>query len=149
MGAPFDLRDGSAMGGHAKLLLLHSTAMPALEPSGGDPTPAALEAVIEFRSVAYRYYPTSAQLLENLCLTVHRGETLMLLGRSGSGKTTCLKLINRLLTPSTGAVWVEGRPTSEWDVIRLRRGIGYAIQDVGLFPHFTVGQNVALVPRLE
>ena len=73
----------------------------------------------------------------------------MLLGRSGSGKTTCLKLINRLLTPSEGAVWVEGRPTSEWDVIRLRRGIGYAIQDVGLFPHYTVGQNVALVPRLE
>src|SRR5271167_3779469 len=122
--------------------------MPALEPSG-DPNGTTVAIAIEFRSVAYRYSPTSARLLENLCLTVHRGETLMLLGRSGSGKTTCLKLINRLLTPLTGAVLVEGRPTSAWDVIRLRRGIGYAIQDVGLFPHYTVGQNVALVPLLE
>ena len=73
----------------------------------------------------------------------------MLLGRSGSGKTTCLKLINRLLTASSGSVSIEGRPSDEWDVIRLRRGMGYAIQDAGLFPHYTVGQNVALIPRLE
>ncbi len=73
----------------------------------------------------------------------------MLLGRSGSGKTTCLKLINRLLMPSSGEVWVEGRSTGEWDAIQLRRGIGYSIQDVGLFPHYSVWENVALVPRLE
>src|SRR5271166_498989 len=84
-----------------------------------------------------------------LDLVVHRGKTLMLLGRSGSGKTTCLKLINRLLVPSAGEVLVENKPSHEWDPIRLRRGIGYAIQDVGLFPHYTVWENVALVPKLE
>lgn len=73
----------------------------------------------------------------------------MLLGRSGSGKTTILKLVNRLLTESSGAVLVEGRRTADWDVIRLRRHIGYAIQDVGLFPHYTVAQNIAIIPKLE
>jgi osmoprotectant transport system ATP-binding protein len=73
----------------------------------------------------------------------------MLLGPSGSGKTTTLKLINALLTASSGTVSVEGRPTGDWDLIQLRRHIGYAIQDVGLFPHYTVKKNVALVPRLE
>jgi osmoprotectant transport system ATP-binding protein len=73
----------------------------------------------------------------------------MLLGRSGSGKTTTLKLINRLLTPSEGTVYVDGTPNSEWDVIKLRRNIGYAIQDVGLFPHYNAVQNVGLIPKLE
>jgi osmoprotectant transport system ATP-binding protein len=103
---------------------------------------------IEFRGVEYRASPTNV-LISELNLTVSRGETLMLLGRSGSGKTTCLKLINRLLVPSAGEVRVEDKPTQEWDPIRLRRGIGYAIQDVGLFPHYTVWDNVALVPKLE
>ena len=103
---------------------------------------------IEFRAVEYRV--TSGKvLLSGLDLVVHRGKTLMLLGRSGSGKTTCLKLINRLLVPSAGEVLVENKPSHEWDPIRLRRGIGYAIQDVGLFPHYTVWENVALVPKLE
>ena len=122
--------------------------MPAPEPNGHR-TASTNEDVIEFRGVTFQFSLGSALLLKDLSLTVHRGETLMLLGRSGSGKTTCLKLINRLLTPSSGEVWVEGKPTSDWDVIRLRRGIGYAIQDVGLFPHYTVRQTVALVPRLE
>ena len=78
-----------------------------------------------------------------------RGETLVLLGRSGAGKTTALKLINRLLEPSAGKVCVEGRSTLDWDPIALRRRIGYVIQESGLFPHYTVGQNVSLVPRLE
>src|SRR5207244_11013673 len=82
-------------------------------------------------------------------LDVRRGETLVLLGRSGSGKTTTLKLINRLLTPSAGEVRVEGRTTREWDVIRLRRMVGYVIQDIGLFPHFTVARNIGLVPQIE
>jgi osmoprotectant transport system ATP-binding protein len=88
-------------------------------------------------------------LISDLNLSIRRGETLMLLGRSGSGKTTTLKLINRLLSQSEGKVLVDGRSTAEWDVIQLRRHIGYAIQEAGLFPHYTVEQNVALVPRLE
>jgi osmoprotectant transport system ATP-binding protein len=80
---------------------------------------------------------------------VGAGETLVLLGRSGSGKTTTLKLVNRLLEPTAGEIHVAGRPTRETDPHRLRRGIGYVIQDVGLFPHFTIEQNVGLVPRLE
>jgi osmoprotectant transport system ATP-binding protein len=84
-----------------------------------------------------------------LNLEVWRGETLVLLGRSGSGKTTTLKLVNRLLSPTTGEVLVNGSSTRNGDVFRLRRGIGYVIQDVGLFPHFTVERNIGLVPRLE
>ena len=71
----------------------------------------------------------------------------MLLGRSGSGKTTCLKMINRLYSPSAGEVRVDGTAVTQWDVIKLRRRIGYAIQDVGLFPHYSVRENVSLVPR--
>jgi len=80
---------------------------------------------------------------------VERGETFVLLGESGCGKTTTLKLVNRLLTPTSGEVKVEGKPTTAWDTIRLRRRAGYVIQEGGLFPHFTVEQNVALVPHLE
>jgi osmoprotectant transport system ATP-binding protein len=104
--------------------------------------------VIEFRDVAY-VLPNGQPLLSGLNLSVERGETLILLGRSGSGKTTTLKLINRLLTPSGGEILVNGERTAECDVIRLRRSIGYVIQDVGLFPHFTVEKNIALVPRIE
>jgi osmoprotectant transport system ATP-binding protein len=104
--------------------------------------------VIEFRGVSFRAANTQL-LLSELNLSVRRGETLVLLGRSGSGKTTTLKLINRLLEPSQGEIQVEGRTTLEWDSIRLRRSIGYVIQDAGLFPHFTVERNVGLVPQLE
>ena len=89
------------------------------------------------------------EILHDVSFDVPAGETLVLLGRSGSGKTTALKMVNGLLTPSTGAVLIEGRPTSEWDLIRLRRRIGYVIQEAGLFPHFTVAANIGLVPRLE
>jgi osmoprotectant transport system ATP-binding protein len=105
-------------------------------------------AVIEFRDVAYTL-SNHQRLLSGLNLQVKRGETLVLLGRSGSGKTTTLKLINRLLIPSAGDVLVNGLSTSKTDVIRLRRSIGYVIQDVGLFPHFTVERNIGLVPRIE
>jgi osmoprotectant transport system ATP-binding protein len=104
--------------------------------------------VIECREAGYRLNGGRA-LLTGLNLQVQRGETLVLLGRSGSGKTTTLKLINRLLLPTEGEVLVEGRATAEWDPIRLRRRIGYVIQEVGLFPHFTVERNVGLVPTLE
>jgi osmoprotectant transport system ATP-binding protein len=104
--------------------------------------------VIEFRDVAY-LLPNGQSLLYGLNLQVQRGETLVLLGRSGSGKTTTLKLINRLLIPGRGDVFVNGASTANSDVIRLRRSIGYVIQEVGLFPHFTVEKNIALVPRVE
>ncbi|OLE40212.1 MAG: ABC transporter ATP-binding protein [Cyanobacteria bacterium 13_1_40CM_2_61_4] len=103
---------------------------------------------IEFRNVSY-CLDGGRELLSQLNLEILRGETLVLLGRSGSGKTTTLKLINRLLAPTAGEVVVDGRPTTTWDVIRLRRMIGYVIQDAGLFPHFTVERNIGLVPKLE
>jgi osmoprotectant transport system ATP-binding protein len=103
---------------------------------------------IEFRNVSYRL-DNGHELLSNLNLEVQTGETLVLLGRSGSGKTTTLKLINHLLVPSDGEVQVNARSTRDWDVIRLRRTIGYAIQEVGLFPHFTVARNIGLVPQIE
>jgi len=106
------------------------------------------DVVIEFRGVSYRI-EAGPTLLEGLDLQVRRGETLVLLGRSGSGKTTTLKLINRLLKPTQGQVLVEGRATTDTDPIRLRRRIGYVIQEVGLFPNLTVERNVGLVPRLE
>src|ERR1700689_5256204 len=102
---------------------------------------------IEFDHASF--YLQGRALLQDLVLSVKQGETLVLLGRSGSGKTTTLKLINRLLLPTSGEGRVNGRRTSEWDPIRLRRSIGYVIQDGGLFPHFTVERNIALVPRIE
>ena len=109
---------------------------------------ASTGTTIEFRGASFRT-PAGHAILEDLNLSVQSGETLVLLGRSGSGKTTALKLINRLLEPSAGVVEVTGRSTLDWDPIQLRRRIGYVIQEVGLFPHFTVERNVALVPRLE
>jgi osmoprotectant transport system ATP-binding protein len=105
-------------------------------------------ALVEFRRVGYGV-AGGAPIVNDLNLGVERGETLVLLGESGCGKTTTLKLINRLLLPTTGEVLVEGRATTEWDAIRLRRMTGYVIQEGGLFPHFTVERNVTLVPRLE
>lgn len=89
------------------------------------------------------------RLVGPISLTVAEGERLVLLGRSGSGKTTTLRLINRMIEPTTGSTVVEGRVTTAWDPVRLRRSIGYMVQEIGLFPHFTVAQNVGIVPRLE
>ncbi len=105
-------------------------------------------AAIEFDNVTYRH-AGGTLVLDGFSLAIGRGETLALVGRSGTGKTTILKLINHLLLPQSGAVRIEGRATSEWDPIRLRRRIGYVLQEVGLFPHMTIGRNVAVVPRLE
>lgn len=91
----------------------------------------------------------AATLVAELTFDVAAGETLVLLGRSGSGKTTTLRLINRLIEPSAGEVVVEGKSTTSWDPILLRRGIGYVIQETGLLPHFSVGRNVGLVPELN
>ena len=105
--------------------------------------------IVEFRDVSFSHASASSAVISHLTFTVQQGETLVLLGESGCGKTTTLKLINRLLLPSSGQVLVEGKPTSEWDPIRLRRRTGYVIQEGGLFPHFTVEKNVGLVPELE
>lgn len=106
------------------------------------------ETAIEFTHVDYSVNGNLA-LLRDLNLSIQQHESLILLGSSGSGKTTTLKLINRLLVPTRGEVRVDGRGTLAWNPIQLRRRIGYAVQEVGLFPHYTVEQNVALVPKAE
>jgi osmoprotectant transport system ATP-binding protein len=103
--------------------------------------------VVEFREVSYEI--GGRPVLAGVSFAVEAGETLVLLGRSGSGKTTALKMTNGMLRPTRGKVLIDGRASVEWDPIRLKRHIGYVIQEVGLFPHFTVAGNVALVPKLE
>jgi osmoprotectant transport system ATP-binding protein len=127
-----------------RILGLPSTKTPVCL---ADMNPAAAIPAIEFREVCYRVAGT--QVLSGFNLQVQSGETLVLLGRSGSGKTTSLKLVNRLLSPTSGDILVKGASNGEGDVIRLRRSIGYVIQDVGLFPHFTVERNIGLVPKIE
>jgi osmoprotectant transport system ATP-binding protein len=106
--------------------------------------------MIEFREVSFHINDILNRfILSGISLEIPHGETLVLLGRSGSGKTTLLRLINGMLMPSEGEVLVQERPTGDWDLTRLRRGIGYVIQDAGLFPHFTVAENIGLVPSLE
>jgi osmoprotectant transport system ATP-binding protein len=103
---------------------------------------------VEFRGVSFER-PGHPRILDGFTLTATAGEVVALVGSSGAGKTTVLKLVNRLLLPASGSVRVQGKDTREWDPIRLRRTVGYVIQDVGLFPHLTVADNIAVVPRLE
>ena len=103
---------------------------------------------VEFAGAGFRL-PDGRPLLADLSLSVAEGETLALIGRSGSGKTTALKLVNALLLPTEGRVQVDGKATTAWDPIRLRRRTGWVIQDIGLFPHLTVRRNVGVVPELE
>ena len=109
---------------------------------------AANHQLVQFHNVSYSLPSLTSPIISDLNLSVARGETLVLLGESGCGKTTTLKLVNRLLVPSGGEVVVEGKSTTAWDPIELRRRIGYVIQEGGLFPHFTIGRNVGLVPSL-
>ena len=103
--------------------------------------------VVRFDGVAFQREARS--ILADVNLTIESGEVVAVVGRSGAGKTTLLKLVNRLLLPTAGAVLVDGRDTRTWNAIDLRRRIGYVFQDVGLFPHMTVADNIAIVPRLE
>jgi osmoprotectant transport system ATP-binding protein len=105
------------------------------------------DGLVRFDDVEFRH--AGRPVLRRVTLSVRSGETAALVGRSGAGKSTLLKLVNRLAAPSAGRVLVEGRDAREWDAIALRRRVGYVIQDVGLFPHMTVAENVAVVPRLE
>ncbi|TBR57398.1 ABC transporter ATP-binding protein [Westiellopsis prolifica IICB1] len=105
------------------------------------------EIAVEFRHVTFSR--NHRPLVANLNFSIPQGEALVLLGRSGSGKTTTMKLINRLFIPTQGEVLFNNIPTTRWNEIKLRRKIGYVIQETGLFPHFTVERNVGLVPSLE
>ncbi|MEZ5345939.1 MAG: ATP-binding cassette domain-containing protein [Pyrinomonadaceae bacterium] len=109
------------------------------------PDPA--KTIVEFKDVNFSV--GEIRILKDLNLEIKEGEILVLLGESGCGKTTSLKLINRLIEPTSGEVLVEGRATTEWDAVKLRRRIGYVLQEAGLFPHFSVEKNVGLVPGLE
>jgi osmoprotectant transport system ATP-binding protein len=101
---------------------------------------------VEFREVSFSRGAT--RIIDRLSFAIADGETLAVVGRSGAGKSTILKLINCLLLPDAGDVFVQDRSTRSWDVYELRRRIGYVLQEVGLFPHLTVADNVAVVPRL-
>jgi osmoprotectant transport system ATP-binding protein len=102
---------------------------------------------ITFSDVWFRR-PAAGAVLRGTTLSIALGETLALVGRSGAGKSTVLKLINGLLYPDRGTVMVDGRSTRDWELFTLRRRIGYVLQDVGLFPHLSVADNVSVVPRL-
>lgn len=103
--------------------------------------------VAEFIGVSFTVDTT--RILDNLNLRIGQGEILILLGESGCGKTTTLKLINGLILPTIGEVLVEGKSTKSWNFIKLRRNIGYVLQEAGLFPHFAVAENIGLIPHLE
>jgi osmoprotectant transport system ATP-binding protein len=106
-----------------------------------------VSAAVELADV-HKRYPTGAIALDGVSLRVEEGRVLVLLGTSGSGKTTALKTVNRLVEPDGGRVTVLGRDVTAWDPIALRRTIGYVIQEAGLLPHMKVAQNVSLVPLL-
>jgi osmoprotectant transport system ATP-binding protein len=115
---------------------------PVDEPAHGSP------AIVQFRDVEFRHGDGPA-VVRGVSLACSPGEVIALVGRSGAGKSTLLRLVNRLLVPASGTVEVQGRDTREWDPVRLRRSIGYVLQDAALFPHMTVEENVGVVPRLE
>jgi len=107
-----------------------------------------MQPAIEFRDVSFTT-PQRRVLLDGISLAIEESTTMAILGRSGSGKTTLLKTVNRMIEPTSGDVLVNGRSVREVDLIHLRRGIGYVIQETGLFPHLTVERNAAMVPEIS
>jgi osmoprotectant transport system ATP-binding protein len=106
------------------------------------------DAAIEFRDVSFAT-PQGRVLLDHISLSIVSGTTVAVLGRSGSGKTTLLRTVNRMIEPTSGRVLVEGNPVAGSDPVALRRGIGYVVQETGLFPHFKIERNVGIVLELE
>lgn len=104
--------------------------------------------MIEFKGVS-KVYADGFRALDNINLTIEEGELFVLIGPSGCGKTTTMKMINRLIEPTSGEIWVNNRDISRENPVELRRSIGYVIQHIGLLPHMTIGENVALVPKLK
>ncbi|MDR7145095.1 ABC transporter ATP-binding protein [Rhizobium sp. BE258] len=104
--------------------------------------------MIRMENVTKRYGESTAPSVDNLTLDVPEGSTVALIGPSGCGKTTTMRMINRLIEPTEGRIFVNGENVTEADPVKLRRHIGYVIQNVGLFPHMTIGENVAAVPNL-
>src|SRR5215210_8208547 len=106
------------------------------------------DAMIEFRGVSKTYPGSSRPVVNDLSFEVLDGEICVLVGPSGCGKTTSMRMVNRLIEPSEGEILINGEPNTEMSGTRLRRGIGYAIQQIGLFPHRTIADNIATVPQL-
>lgn len=102
--------------------------------------------MVRFENVSMAYGEN--EVLKNLNLHIEEGQLVVLIGPSGCGKTTTLQLINRLLKAAEGKVYVNGKDISQSDPVELRRGIGYVIQEIGLFPHMTIRQNIEIVPKL-
>src|SRR5919201_6578414 len=106
------------------------------------------QAMISLRGVSKRFPGSRAPAVGDLSFEVAEGETVVLVGPSGCGKTTTMRMINRLIEPTSGTILVDGKDVMRQDPVQLRRGIGYVIQSIGLLPHRTVAQNIATVPRL-
>ncbi|MBQ9686259.1 MAG: ABC transporter ATP-binding protein [Oscillospiraceae bacterium] len=107
-----------------------------------------MNTAIEFRDVTKTFKGASYSAVDHVSVTVNEGEFVTILGSSGCGKTTLLKMINRLYEPDSGSIILFGEDISTVDVVKVRRRIGYVIQQIGLFPHYTVGENIATVPKL-
>lgn len=107
-----------------------------------------MSTAVEFKDVSKSFPGMSHPALDHVSLKIEEGELVCVLGTSGGGKTTLIKLINRLHDPDAGQVLVEGRDVAQADPVELRRGIGYVIQQTGLFPHMTVAENIACVPEI-
>ncbi|MCP3964834.1 MAG: ATP-binding cassette domain-containing protein [Lentisphaerae bacterium] len=121
--------------------------MPASQLLGNDTNDDCSGTLLKFDNVS-KIFPNGFKAVDNLNLEVKRGETLVLLGTSGSGKTTTMKMVNRLIEPTSGKIYLNNEDISICDPIELRRKIGYAIQHIGLFPHMTIAENIAVVPKL-
>ncbi|RMX27918.1 ABC transporter ATP-binding protein [Limosilactobacillus reuteri] len=104
------------------------------------------EPIIQFKHVEKRF--NDQMVIPDLSFTVNKGEFITILGSSGSGKTTTLKMINGLIAPSAGEILIDGQKLRELDLVKLRRHMGYVVQQIGLFPHMTIGQNIAVVPKM-